>query len=168
VAALAALTLTACGTDPAAVGDAEAGKGLFTSGCGSCHTLADAGTQGTIGPNLDDAFRQAKQDGWEHSQIRAIVREWMELAEEPMPRDIYEGQEAHDVATYVAEVAGKEPESSVRKPRDLNPPKSIDPTSADEELGGQHQTGGDEAEPSTTEPRAPDEEKGQPEGGAGD
>ncbi|HET8872593.1 MAG TPA: c-type cytochrome [Gaiellaceae bacterium] len=28
-------------------------KLLFQSNCGSCHTLADAGTSGTIGPNLD-------------------------------------------------------------------------------------------------------------------
>jgi mono/diheme cytochrome c family protein len=30
-------------------------KALFTANCGSCHTLADAGTTGTTGPNLDDA-----------------------------------------------------------------------------------------------------------------
>lgn len=29
------------------------GKDIFVSNCGSCHTLADAGTSGTIGPNLD-------------------------------------------------------------------------------------------------------------------
>ncbi len=37
-------------------GDAAAGKELFaSSGCGGCHTLADAGTSGTVGPNLDEA-----------------------------------------------------------------------------------------------------------------
>lgn len=37
-------------------GDAAAGKSVYTSsGCGSCHTLAAAGTSGNIGPNLDDA-----------------------------------------------------------------------------------------------------------------
>jgi mono/diheme cytochrome c family protein len=36
-------------------GDVAQGKELFaSSGCGSCHTLADAGTTGTAGPNLDD------------------------------------------------------------------------------------------------------------------
>lgn len=36
-------------------GDAAAGADVFASaGCGSCHTLADAGTSGTVGPNLDD------------------------------------------------------------------------------------------------------------------
>jgi mono/diheme cytochrome c family protein len=37
-------------------GDPAAGKELFASnGCGGCHTLADAGSSGNVGPNLDDA-----------------------------------------------------------------------------------------------------------------
>jgi mono/diheme cytochrome c family protein len=37
-------------------GDPVAGKQVFeTAGCKSCHTLADAGAKGTIGPNLDEA-----------------------------------------------------------------------------------------------------------------
>ena len=31
-----------------------AGKSLFTSNCGGCHTLSDAGASGSVGPNLDD------------------------------------------------------------------------------------------------------------------
>jgi len=44
-------------TAPAGDGDPVAGKEVFlgAAGCGSCHTLADAGTSGQIGPNLDDA-----------------------------------------------------------------------------------------------------------------
>ena len=42
-------------------GAAPDGKTLFTSGaspaCGSCHTLSDAGTTATIGPNLDDVLK---------------------------------------------------------------------------------------------------------------
>jgi len=30
------------------------GKQVFTQSCGSCHTLKDAATTGTVGPNLDD------------------------------------------------------------------------------------------------------------------
>jgi len=45
-------------TEPSAPaqGDPVAGKEVFlgTSGCAGCHTLADAGSTGTIGPNLDD------------------------------------------------------------------------------------------------------------------
>jgi mono/diheme cytochrome c family protein len=37
-------------------GDAAAGKEVYASaGCGSCHTFADAGTTGTVGPNLDES-----------------------------------------------------------------------------------------------------------------
>ena len=45
----------------AAAAAAPDGKALFTSGaepaCGSCHTLADAGTSSTIGPNLDEVLK---------------------------------------------------------------------------------------------------------------
>jgi cytochrome c oxidase subunit 2 len=41
----------------AAMGGQAQGKQLFTSlGCGSCHTLADAGTTAQVGPNLDEAL----------------------------------------------------------------------------------------------------------------
>lgn len=48
------------GTLPAATGptegDAEAGKEIYAAqGCGGCHTLSAANSQGTIGPNLDDS-----------------------------------------------------------------------------------------------------------------
>lgn len=34
------------------------GKGVFLStGCGSCHTFAAAGTRATIGPNLDTTLK---------------------------------------------------------------------------------------------------------------
>ena len=58
----AAAVLAACGSSG---GDADvvAGKQLFVSKCGACHTLARAGTKGTVGPNLDQAFQQAIKDG---------------------------------------------------------------------------------------------------------
>jgi cytochrome c553 len=37
-------------------GDAAAGKDVYASaGCGSCHAFEDAGSSGTIGPDLDDS-----------------------------------------------------------------------------------------------------------------
>ena len=43
-------------------GSEERGRELFVQSCGSCHTLEAAGTQGAIGPNLDDL--QADQAHW--------------------------------------------------------------------------------------------------------
>lgn len=45
-------TATTATTTTAAAGSAQ-GKSIFVANCGSCHTLAAAGTNGTVGPNLD-------------------------------------------------------------------------------------------------------------------
>jgi len=41
----------------AAEGASVQGTALFTAQCGSCHTLADAGTTMEVGPNLDEALK---------------------------------------------------------------------------------------------------------------
>ena len=54
---LAALLAAGCGTGGIVKsGDQTKGKQLFQAKCGGCHTLDAAGTHGTVGPNLDDAF----------------------------------------------------------------------------------------------------------------
>jgi cytochrome c551/c552 len=62
--AAAAPTTTAATTTAAAAPSTAAGKAIFVStGCGACHTLAAAGTTGTVGPNLDGApEKDAKAD----------------------------------------------------------------------------------------------------------
>jgi cbb3-type cytochrome c oxidase subunit III len=113
-AALAALVAGGCGTTGLPEGGSDTrGKELFTKNCGSCHTLADAGTQGTIGPNLDDAFRQSREDGLGEATIESVVRGQIAYpVEEPttgspgMPKDIVTGEDADSVAAYVAAVAG--------------------------------------------------------------
>ena len=112
---IAALAASACGTtglSEAGSGDTTRGKELFKSKCGQCHTLADAGTKGVIGPNLDDAFRQSRADGLGVGTIRSVVRGQISYAvEEPttgspgMPADIVTGDDAESVAAYVASVA---------------------------------------------------------------
>ncbi len=48
-------TDTTGGDETQGKGDAEAGAAVFASaGCGGCHTLADAGSSGAVGPNLDE------------------------------------------------------------------------------------------------------------------
>ena len=113
---VAALAATGCGSGGlSSSGDAARGKELFVNEgqCGSCHVLADAGTKGVIGPNLDDAFRQSREDGLGEATIRAVVRDQISYpVEEPatgspgMPADLVTGEDADAVAAYVASVAG--------------------------------------------------------------
>jgi mono/diheme cytochrome c family protein len=63
-----------CGTGGYTSGGSQgAGKQLFIQACGGCHVLADAGTAGTIGPNLDDAFAQAREDGMTSDTFAQVV-----------------------------------------------------------------------------------------------
>jgi mono/diheme cytochrome c family protein len=113
---IAALAATGCGSGgltPA--GDDIRGKELFLGEgqCASCHTLADAGSKGVIGPNLDDAFRQARIDGLGEATIRSVVRDQIDYpvvapntGSPGMPADLLEGEDADAVASYVAAVAG--------------------------------------------------------------
>lgn len=83
------------------------GKTLFVAKCGSCHTLAHAGTTQTIGPNLDDAFRQDRADGVKSTSIQGLVDYWIQYpnSQGVMPARLIKGQDAQDVAAYVALVA---------------------------------------------------------------
>lgn len=119
-AGLAAVALSGCaasGPDPAEADAAgiAAGKTLFVGACGSCHVLQDAGTEGRLGPDLDDAFRAARLQGWKESQFEGVVRKWIEIARPPMPRNIVVGEDAENISAYIASVAGTSPESVVRR-----------------------------------------------------
>jgi mono/diheme cytochrome c family protein len=79
-------------------GDAAAGKAVFTTNCGGCHTMADAGTSGTVGPNLDETQPDA-----------ALVYDRVTNGKPPgMPA--FEGSlsetEIADVTAYVSTAAG--------------------------------------------------------------
>jgi mono/diheme cytochrome c family protein len=87
-------------------GDASAGKQLFTQSCGACHTLADAGTKGQVGPNLDDAFSSDKQQDFSIQTMKDVIRGQIAYPENPMPANLVSGQRADDVATYIAQCAG--------------------------------------------------------------
>jgi mono/diheme cytochrome c family protein len=85
-------------TTTAETGDAAAGTTVFDSaGCGGCHTLADAGTNGTIGPNLDDA-----------QPDYALVVERVTNGQGAMPsfKDQLTETQIQDVAAYVSSSAG--------------------------------------------------------------
>jgi cbb3-type cytochrome c oxidase subunit III len=103
-----ALLAAGCGTGGKAQphADETTGSKLFTAKCGGCHQLAAAGTQGTVGPNLDDAFRGPREQGFKQSTIQNVVLDQIREPSAPMPKNLVTGQDAQDVAAYVASVAG--------------------------------------------------------------
>lgn len=61
-----------------AEGEAEAGKSVFAdAGCGSCHTVAAAGSSAQVGPNLDESL-QGKDEQYIYD---AIVNPDAQIAE---------------------------------------------------------------------------------------
>jgi mono/diheme cytochrome c family protein len=96
-----ALPLSACGRDE---NDLSNGKALFTERCGSCHILGRAGTQGRTGPDLDTAFRAALADGMNRETVEGIVHDQIlhPRMSSAMPAGLVEGEDAQDVAAYVA------------------------------------------------------------------
>ncbi len=110
--ALAALAVvgSGCGTTTA---DTARGRTLFVQKCGVCHTLAQAGTTAQIGPNLDEAFAAAREEGNDSDTVEGVVKAQVEFPRpnngDPrvsMPADIVSGQDLDDVAAYVGEWAG--------------------------------------------------------------
>jgi mono/diheme cytochrome c family protein len=112
VAAAAIAGLTGCDLGPKA--NLDKGQQLFTQKCGSCHTLTGAGTNGTVGPNLDYAFKQARANGMDGDTIAGVIKAQVEhprpaatqQTDVYMPSGLVEGDDLNDVANYVASVAG--------------------------------------------------------------
>ena len=77
--------------------------------CASCHALARAGAGGGQGPDLDAAFAQARTDGMKPSTVEGVVHDQINSPRRNsiMEADIVEGDDARDVAAYVAEVAAQ-------------------------------------------------------------
>jgi cbb3-type cytochrome c oxidase subunit III len=120
-----ALLAAGCGTGGVAAGaqrpDTGRGQQLFSQSCAACHTLQAAGANGTIGPNLDNAFAGSRKQGYAQSSIENVVLDQIRLGSGPiatytngkkftsqttMPANLVKGQDAIDVAAYVASVAG--------------------------------------------------------------
>jgi mono/diheme cytochrome c family protein len=74
------------------------GKTIFKAKCGGCHTLADAGTTGTTGPNLDQlkpAFARAQKQVINGGPIM------------PAFKGVLTDAQIRAVAQYVSSHAGK-------------------------------------------------------------
>jgi mono/diheme cytochrome c family protein len=117
VAATALLGVIASGCDLQEDADTERGRQLFLTNCGTCHALAEAGTDTQIGPDLDASFAAARETGMDQDTIEGVVERQIALPRDPlqgdpdydkvfMPADIVTGRDAKDVAAYVASVAG--------------------------------------------------------------
>jgi uncharacterized cupredoxin-like copper-binding protein len=96
------------------------GKQLFVAKCGACHVLNRAGTKGVTGPNLDMAFARAREDGFGSTTFEGIVhRQILQPNRMPqvdpatgkvlplMPPNVVKGEDAQDVAAYVADAVSK-------------------------------------------------------------
>src|SRR3954454_21088380 len=96
------------------------GKQKFTDQCAQCHSLARANATGVIGPNLDAAFAQSRADGLGQSTFAGIVHQWIlhpnRLVQvdphngkdlQLMPAGLVKGDDARDVAAYVASAVAK-------------------------------------------------------------
>ncbi|MBS1891350.1 MAG: c-type cytochrome, partial [Actinobacteria bacterium] len=112
VALLAAVVvISGCGTTNP---DIARGRVLFTKNCGTCHVMAQAGTSGVTGPNLDDAFAAARETGgFDDATVEGIVQAQIEDPRPgngnpmaTMPANIVEGTDLEDVAAYVGKYAG--------------------------------------------------------------
>jgi mono/diheme cytochrome c family protein len=101
------------GCDLQETADSENGRTLFVEKCGTCHAFKEAGTQAEVGPDLDSAFAAARKAGMDSDTIEGVVESQIgnPRVEDPdspayMPADLVEGEDAADVAAYVAEFAG--------------------------------------------------------------
>ena len=105
-AAATCLPLGACGRNEPDLGT---GKAKFVEKCGSCHTLARAGTAGTTGPDLDTSFQTALADGFDRDTIEGIVHRQILHPNKVgvMPAGLVKGSDASDVAAYVGYAAAR-------------------------------------------------------------
>jgi plastocyanin len=120
LAAGAVSVLSACTNTVSSNPDLITGKKLFAQKCGSCHALGRAGTKGTTGPDLDQAFQQSLKDGIPRSGIEGIIHdqilypasfaaEGAKRADDSgsMPAKLVTGKAASNVAAYVASVVAR-------------------------------------------------------------
>ena len=97
--------------------DLKSGQSLFQTNCGTCHTLYAAGTDGNYGPNLDEllaptgppegpnAAATIKTEG----RVLNAIEHGVDSTTTPgrMPPGILNGEQAEEVAEFVAHTAGE-------------------------------------------------------------
>jgi plastocyanin len=110
-AALLAIAVGAAGCSVKGADNANVilGKQAFVAKCGSCHTLARANTKGTVGPNLDEAFRASLAVGEQRNAVRSVVEGQVlnPNRDGVMPKNIAGGSTLSDIAAYVAQAVDR-------------------------------------------------------------
>jgi mono/diheme cytochrome c family protein len=95
----------------------QRGRHLFAEGCAVCHTLAAVKAVGRIGPNLDVRVGEdiptppgptgaAEHTAKARALVESAIAEGRARGLGQMPAGLYVGKEAHEVASFVAAVAG--------------------------------------------------------------
>jgi len=115
----AAIALTGCSLKESGTNVVN-GKTQFVEHCAACHVLARAGATGVVGPDLDAAFAQSRADGLGESTFQGVVQRQIlnpninpqvdpKTKKRPpvLPARLGEGDDAGDVAAYVAEAAAR-------------------------------------------------------------
>ena len=98
----------------------QASKEIFATNCGTCHTLAAGGTDGVVGPNLDEILptQVAPSEGTPEEVADANKSSYSAVygrvlnavtcgVEGRMPAGILQGEDAQNVAGFVAAYAGQ-------------------------------------------------------------
>lgn len=85
----------------------EESKELFQANCGTCHTLAAAGTDGVVGPDLDDRLAPGGSGDYDSNYGRVLTAVVCGFGDGRMPARILTGENAKQVATFVAAYAGQ-------------------------------------------------------------
>lgn len=83
----------------------ERGREIFAQQCATCHTLAAAHAVGKVGPNLDQLVGGLDANG-KKPFILSAIKQGRAQGRGQMPAALVDGQDAQDVADFVAAVAG--------------------------------------------------------------
>jgi mono/diheme cytochrome c family protein len=102
--ALPAWALTQKSPGSSVPANEQQGLELFQINCGACHALAAAGTDGLVGPNLDELLGTGPKS---KSTVKANASRVLSAVEDGiggrMPRGILQGEQARQVAQFVAD-----------------------------------------------------------------
>lgn len=78
----------------------QTGRKVFAKNCSTCHTLAASNAVGKVGPSLDQIRPPA-------ALTLDAIKNGRARGQGQMPAGLIDGQDAKDVASYLAKVAGR-------------------------------------------------------------